>query len=307
MKIFVLCNSDALAFPTIVKLKEEGFLAGVGIIESSQSVLMPMLQGFNLGVELLVLERKSWKQILDEEIKSKEIDTVWVLTFPWKIPPFLLNLPIKGFINFHFGILPKYKGIDPIFWQFKNKEPYGGVTIHLMNEQIDEGPVILQKQVPIMLGETYGFHCLRLGNAILDWIPEVLATLGSAKIEYLDLPYADAIINQKPLEKDLIINWNSQTSEEIEWLVNASNPKYGGAKTTNNKIEMHILEVTPVTMNGDIDAEPGVIVHADATYGIVVCCVDKQCLRITIVRTKEGYLSGVKLFNLGFTVGHKFG
>jgi methionyl-tRNA formyltransferase len=281
-------------------------LVGVAILKKNDKTLGSELKALNLGVEILALERKDWIEILSQKLTEIEADTVWVLTFPWKIPLTLLKIPKHGFINFHYGLLPKYKGIDPIFWQYKNKENYGGLTVHLMNEHIDEGPILLQEQVPVMLGETYGFHCLRLGNTTPDWLSDVVDAQNNPQFEYLQLEPANQIIDQKPSEKDLTLDWKSQTAEDIEWLVNACNPKYGGVKTINNNVEMYILEVTPVTMEGLVNADPGQIVHADAIYGLVVCCADKSCVRITIVRTREGYLSGVKLFNLGFGVGHRF-
>ena len=69
---------------------------------------------------------------------------------------------------------------------------------------------------------------------------------------------------------------------------------------------MRILEVTPVSLEQAAQAEPGQIVHADVVYGVVVACINNEYLRITVVNTAEGYMSGVKLFNLGFLPGQRF-
>jgi methionyl-tRNA formyltransferase len=302
--IFVLCNSDSLAIPTILKLKDLGWLSGIGIIEKSRGVLSPALEG--LSLDLIVLERRNWVTELSNVLVTNKIDTVWVLTFPWKIPIKLLEIPPMGFVNFHFGILPKYKGIDPIFWQFKNLEKNGGLTVHLMNEEIDEGPVLLQELVSIAPGENYGFHCMRLGNTTPTWVERIIDAQNNKEFQYLALDNPNEIFDQKPTQKDLTIDWERQSAEQIELLVNACNPKYGGAKASVSNIEMYILEVTPVTIENQSNAAFGQIVHADAVYGLVVQCSDGNCIRITVVRTREGYLSGVKLFNLGFGAGHKF-
>ncbi|EKD93618.1 MAG: formyl transferase-like protein [uncultured bacterium] len=57
-------------------------------------------------------------------------------------------------INMHPGILPKYRGIWPEFWKLYNKEKMAGVTIHHLNEKIDDGTVIGQVQYPIKKGDT---------------------------------------------------------------------------------------------------------------------------------------------------------
>ncbi len=306
MKILVLCNSDSLAFPTISKLKELGFLTAIGIVKKNETFLAPMLEDMDLGVDIVTLERKSWEKVLADKILETKTDTVWVLTFPWKVPASLLKIPPYGFVNFHFGILPKYKGIDPIFWQFKNRERDGGFTIHLMNENIDEGPVLHQELVSIFPGENYGFHCMRLGNAVPDLVEKVVQIQNDENFEYVKLEPSDEVINQKPSNDDLTIDWQRQTSEEIEALINATNPKYQGARTRNNDVDMSILEITPVNLDNPVEAEPGQIVHADSVYGLVVACSDDEYVRITVARTREGYVSGVKLFNLGFVVGHRF-
>jgi len=307
MKVFVICNSDSLAIPSIVKLSELGVLVGLAIVKKAKKLLLPRLEALDLGLTPMVLERSTWEVELAEAIKDNGTDAVWALTFPWKVPASLLNIPPQGFINFHFGLLPKYAGADPIFWQFKNRESDGGLTVHLMSDEIDKGPILFQEKMKMMPGENYGFHCLRLGTFAVEQLDKIIDKVGQAPRDFLKLEDPDYVIEHKPTENDLGIDWAHQTAEEIEWLVNATNPVYGGARTRMNDNEIRILEVTPVNLDGEIKAEPGQIVHADVTFGVVVACSDNECIRITVVHTAEGYLSGVKLFNLGFTPGHIFG
>jgi len=307
MKVIVLTNSDILSINTIQSLNESGNLAGVGILKKNKSKLTPALKSLGLkDTSLLELERQSWVEVLKDFINKNEVDYVWVLTFPWIIPTDLLSALPNAFVNFHFGLLPKYKGSDPIFWQLKNREELGGVTIHLMNEKIDEGPFLLKQELRIIPGENYGLHCKRLGEMVPPLIDQLFTKLRIPADELTELDFSEAQYDKPPKIQDLTIRWNEQTAEEIEWLVNATNPKYSGANTSIAGFEMRILEVTPVNMEASVEAEPGQIVHADVVYGLVVACLNKEYLRVTVVQTAEGYLSGIKLFNLGFTAGHKF-
>ena len=309
MKIFALCNSDWLGFATIRSLEAQNLLAGVGILKKHASHLVPGLQDIQVPDEKVhLLEKATWQKTMEELIEKEQVDVVWALTFPWKVPASLLKLPKQGFINFHFAQLPKYKGADPIFWEFKNREENGGITVHKMNEAIDEGPVILREPMPIMPGTNYGLHCQRLGSFTETLIPKVIMALDDKDFEYLSLEEEAPVCESKPTEADLTIDWENQTADEIEALVNGANPVYKGAVTNIGLLKMRILEVTPVTMEGgELKAEPGQIVHADVVYGLVVACADMECIRITIVQTPEGFMSGVKLFNLGYLPGQKFG
>lgn len=67
----------------------------------------------------------------------------------------LLQTPILGCVNMHSGPLPKYRGMTPNFWTLYNKEKYAWVTIHKMNEKLDDGPIICQDKFEIGKGESF--------------------------------------------------------------------------------------------------------------------------------------------------------
>lgn len=58
----------------------------------------------------------------------------------------LLSIPAKGCINLHTALLPKYRGLMPVFWAMKNKEEKIGVSVFMMDEGIDSGPILIQKE-----------------------------------------------------------------------------------------------------------------------------------------------------------------
>jgi len=66
----------------------------------------------------------------------------------------LLELPRLGCINVHGALLPKYRGRLPSFWVLLNGEKETGVTVHFMNQHLDDGPIILQRPVPIAARDT---------------------------------------------------------------------------------------------------------------------------------------------------------
>lgn len=61
----------------------------------------------------------------------------------------ILNLAPKGCINLHTALLPKYRGLMPTFWVMKNNEKKTGVSVFLVDEGIDSGPIIVQTEVEI--------------------------------------------------------------------------------------------------------------------------------------------------------------
>ena len=104
---------------------------------------------------------------------------------------------------------------------------------------------------------------------------------------------------------DLAIHWETQSAREVENLVNAANPDYGGALTLFRGQLLRVLEVVPADLNNPVEQPPGTIVYADVNYGLFVACLNQQYLRINIIHSNEGILSGFKLAALGVQAGER--
>jgi len=59
----------------------------------------------------------------------------------------VLRAPKVGVLNRHLSLLPAYRGSWPVFWQFAHGESRLGVSIHLVDEGIDTGPVVAQAAI----------------------------------------------------------------------------------------------------------------------------------------------------------------
>ncbi|MCS7279631.1 MAG: methionyl-tRNA formyltransferase [Thermodesulfobacteriaceae bacterium] len=70
------------------------------------------------------------------------------------LPKLILELPQYGCWNIHASLLPKYRGASPINWAILNGEKETGITIFLMEEGLDTGPILLQKELPISEEDT---------------------------------------------------------------------------------------------------------------------------------------------------------
>lgn len=307
--VIFACNSDLLAIPSVIKLQHNNLLAAVVLPEKNRDKLLPSFLAAGIPLEII---HTVTKEHLDKQfvtlINKYNASSVIVLTFPWKIPDVVLNLPVHGCVNMHPGILPKYRGADPVFWQLKNREAFGGITAHYMTNIIDDGPIVLMQQLPIIPGEPYGMHCQRIGLFASDLILQINSLISDNKPSGKEVISADiAEFFNSPEETQLRINWEQQSAIEIESLVNACNPKYTGAITSIRGLKLAIVEVSPADVNNvSPEVVPGTIVYADALYGLVVKCCDNQFLKINIVCMNEGYISGAKMFNLGFRPGEIF-
>lgn len=61
----------------------------------------------------------------------------------------LINLAPLGCLNLHTALLPKYRGLMPSFWVLRHNESKTGVSVFYVDEGIDSGPILVQKEVDI--------------------------------------------------------------------------------------------------------------------------------------------------------------
>jgi methionyl-tRNA formyltransferase len=246
--------------------------------------------------------KTSFKQLL-EELKP---DVVLVFAFPYKIPEMLFSIPKFGFYNIHYSLLPRYRGRCPVFWQLKNGDNDGGISIHQVTAEFDKGPILMQKQVQVSPGATHGIFW---GGLSLQAVSTVAAAL--EKLEnygnglQMEQNEADASEAPAPQLTDFNISWKNQSAAEIEALVNACNPDFGGAATLFRNQALRIFEVSQAELNVPQETLPGTIVYSDPNHGIFVACKDRRFLRLNIIQSNEGLLSGFKLASLGIQAGEQ--
>jgi methionyl-tRNA formyltransferase len=71
-----------------------------------------------------------------------------------KIPREVLVIPSQGAVNLHGALLPRYRGRAPISWALMHGEKYVGITVHYMEEEIDSGPIIIQRRIRVSSQDT---------------------------------------------------------------------------------------------------------------------------------------------------------
>jgi methionyl-tRNA formyltransferase len=70
------------------------------------------------------------------------------------IRPAIIAIPRWGMVNAHPGLLPWLRGSSSVGWALYKNMPIGS-TVHFIEEEIDTGPIILWRQLPVRRGETY--------------------------------------------------------------------------------------------------------------------------------------------------------
>ncbi len=106
-------------------------------------------------------------------------EVICVACFPRRLPKALLDLPPLGCLNLHPSLLPAYRGPSPGFWVLRSDEQYTGATIHLMDEHLDTGDILLQQAFEIPEGITSAAleqECALIGAPLLARAVRALAS-----------------------------------------------------------------------------------------------------------------------------------
>jgi len=307
MKI-ILIGSFPLSISVYTYLSKGNYLDGVCFQESL--IPNPTIDFWNTaiqkdGFDTFHINRQNIHTRFKTWLEHKAPDVVIVCGFSIKIPKELLSIPTHGFLNIHFGKLPENRGPDPLFWSIKQGKKQTAITIHQMDEDWDTGKILIEQPVSIILGETLGMANSKMSTMLGELTQKALGLLTEPKNLR---PQSDKNIkyNRKPIEKDTTISWETQTADEIEQLINACNPKYEGATTYYKESPIKILEVSPVDSQPIFGKTAGEIVHAHPQEGLYVYCKYGKILRINIVSSSAGILSGTKFVHLGVRQGHCF-
>lgn len=174
-------------------------------------------------------EKLKNQEFLDA-IKSLDADIFVVVAFRM-MPKILFEMPRLGTFNLHASLLPDYRGAAPINFAIINGEKKTGVTTFFINEKIDEGNILLQKELDILPDENAGNLHNRLMEIGADLVVKTLNQLAEGNITETPQPDVSEPKNAfKIFKEDTIIDWK-QNSEAIHNFIRGMSP-YPCAFTT---------------------------------------------------------------------------
>jgi methionyl-tRNA formyltransferase len=117
----------------------------------------------------------------------------------------LREIPSYGFINFHAGKLPYYRGRSIINWAIINGEKEIGITGHFIDEGIDTGDIIVQEVVPIAWDDTY--------ETVLNNVIHLLPGVVSRTVELIHSGQVQPVV-----QRDLEGSYFSARKVGDEWI-----------------------------------------------------------------------------------------
>lgn len=229
------------------------------------------------NLEVLQPEKVRKNEEFIEKIKNMNPDYLCVVAYGKILPKELLDIPSKGAINVHGSLLPKYRGAAPIQWAVLNGEKETGITTMYMDEGMDTGDMILKEIVPIEDDETTGELWQKMskvgGKLLVETIKQIEE--GTAPREKQTGEFSMAPMLSKEMAK---IDWETQTTAEINNLVRGLNPIMGAYTTISNKKlkiwKTKIVKEQEEYLQNANKFKPGEIVYANEKVGLYIKTID---------------------------------
>ncbi len=189
---------------------------------------------------------------LAQWLRDKGPDVAIVVAYGKILPGSLLEIPPLGFVNVHFSLLPKYRGAAPVQRALIDGARETGVSIMVLTEGMDEGPVLATSAMPVDEDDTAGEVGDRLADLGAELLVPSVRGYEDGSMTPIQQDHAAATYAPKITPDDARIDWTAG-SKEIRDLVRGCNP-VPGAWTA---FEGRRLKVHRVRAAKDRDLAPG--------------------------------------------------
>ena len=234
---------------------------------------------------------------------SYKADAAIVAAYGRLLPNEFLRAPHRGCINVHFSLLPLYRGAAPANWAIINGETVTGVTTMFIEEQLDSGPVLLQRETPIGKTETTPELMGRLARIGADLLSETLARLN----EITPRPQHDRDATFAPLLQkiDGLINW-SNSAISLERCVRGFQPWPNAY--TQYRSQRLIIWKAAVAQTQATTSSAGEVIEAHGDK-LVVACGEQTALEVIELQPEGRRRMSVRDFLNGthLQIGDRFG
>ena len=203
----VFCGTPMFAVPSLERLHSAGFEIRLVVTQPDRpqgrgmTLTAPAVKqsALKLGLPVIQPEKIKKNQEFREQLNTLEPDAIIVVGYGRIIPPWMLELPRYGNINVHASLLPKYRGAAPVQWAIAQGENVSGVTTMLLNEGLDTGDILLQREMAIRSEDTAVTFAPRLAEMGADLIVETLRGLEDKSVS--PIPQENAKATLAPILK----------------------------------------------------------------------------------------------------------
>lgn len=201
------------------------------------------------------------------ELARLRPDLIVVAAYGLILPRPVLDLPPHGCVNVHASLLPRYRGAAPIQAAILNGESVTGVTLILLDEGVDTGPMLAQADLAILPDDTGRTLTARLARLGADLLAQTLPRWLAGQIEPQAQDETRATLAPRLSKQDGRLDW-SQPAGALDRRVRAYDPWPGTFTTWQNK-RLKVIKAQVVREPQVAGSPPGQVIRWDGGVGVV--------------------------------------
>ena len=237
-----------------------------------------------------------------ELIRQIMPDIIVVVAYGQILPKSLLAIPIHGCLNVHGSILPKFRGASPINFAIIEGEQKTGITTMQMDEGMDTGDILLQREISIFPEDTAGSLSDRMAQLAAEVLLETLTLYETGNVVKIKQNGEFATYTRLLRKKDGLIDW-SLRAERICRLVRGFNPWPGAFSYLDGK-RIKLLRAQTLGRLGSNNL--GQILEVNHRDGLVVASGGNTVVGITLLQPENKRIMTGWEYAQGFQ-GKKYG
>jgi methionyl-tRNA formyltransferase len=211
----VFCGTPLFAIPTLQALLSAGHSVELVVTQPDrvrgrdQTPSHPPVKVLALEAGLPVVQPEKIKNNLEfrAQLEAIKPDAIIVVAYGRIIPGWMLQLPRHGNLNLHASLLPKYRGAAPIQWAVARGETVTGNTTMRIDEGLDTGDMLLQRELPIQPQQTAEELFPLLAASGADLMLETLSRLEAGTLQPTPQDHAAASLAPILVREDALIDF----------------------------------------------------------------------------------------------------
>ena len=190
ISIAVLCSGNGTNLQAIIDSINKGYIpAKIELVLSDEKKAFALERARKAGIETIALDKKDYKEREDfdreivKRLKNKNVELVVLAGFMRLLSPYFVEEYRNRIINIHPALLPSFRGPHGIKDALFHGVKVTGVTVHFVDEHLDNGPIILQKTVEIKEDDTEETLLERVHEEEHRIYPEAVKLFAEGKIK----------------------------------------------------------------------------------------------------------------------------
>ena len=160
-RIAVFCSGEGTNLQAILEaIRRKRLKTVLAVVVSDHSSAFALTRARGAGIESLVLRprdypsRTEYEKALLRKLKARQIDAVVLAGFMRVLSPTFVRAYRHRILNIHPALLPSFRGMTALRDALRQGVKVTGVTVHLVDEGVDTGPIVLQEPVRVKPGDT---------------------------------------------------------------------------------------------------------------------------------------------------------